>query len=149
MSKLTITCSSRVITQAGKAPSAPYQTRTCVPSKAARTINNSSAADSIVQMLAPLAPHTAEELWSRLGHPTSVVWTDFPVADPAQLVDAEVEVPVQVNGKVKARVMVPAGADADATQALALADPAVQAAIGTDEVRRVVVAVGRMVNVVV
>jgi leucyl-tRNA synthetase len=106
-------------------------------------------AEPLVAMLAPLAPHLAEELWAKLGHTESVVWTDFPEPDPALLVDDEVEVPVQVNGKVKARILVAADTDADATETLALADPAVQAAIDGRVVRRVVVAVGRMVNVVV
>ena len=52
-------------------------------------------------MLAPLAPHIAEELWSRLGHEESLAWEAFPVADEALLVDDTVEVPVQVNGKVR------------------------------------------------
>jgi leucyl-tRNA synthetase len=77
------------------------------------------------------------------------VWTDFPEADPALLVDDVVEVPVQVAGKVKARVSVPADADAATIESLALADLAVVAAIGDRTVQRVVVVPGRMVNIVV
>ena len=55
----------------------------------------------MVLMLAPLTPHVAEELWERLGHTASLAYEDFPEADPALLVDDEVEVPVQVNGKVR------------------------------------------------
>ena len=64
------------------------------------------AVDSIVLMLAPLAPHVAEELWARLGHDESLAFEPFPVADPALLVDDEVEVPVQIDGKVRARIRV-------------------------------------------
>jgi leucyl-tRNA synthetase len=105
-------------------------------------------AEPLVLMLAPLAPHIAEELWSRLGRDDSVVWTDFPEANEALLVDDEVEIPVQVNGKVKARVPMPAGADVATMEQLALAEPAVIAALDGKEPKRVIVVPGRMVNVV-
>jgi leucyl-tRNA synthetase len=106
-------------------------------------------AEALVLMLAPLAPHVAEELWSRLGHEASVVWTAFPEVDPAQLVQDEVEVPVQVSGKVRGRIRIPSGADEATARAAALADEKVQAAVGGREVRRVVVVPDRLVNVVV
>ena len=59
--------------------------------------------EPLVLMLAPLAPHVAEELWARLGHAESLTYEPFPVADPALLVDDTVEIPVQVNGKVRGR----------------------------------------------
>ena len=105
-------------------------------------------AEAMVLLLAPLAPHVAEELWSRLGHPDTVVWQPFPEADPALLVEATVEVPVQVNGKVRSRIRVAADADAATTEAVALADAKVVAAIGGATVRRVIVVPGRLVNVV-
>jgi leucyl-tRNA synthetase len=107
------------------------------------------AAEALVLLLAPLAPHVAEELWARLGHAETVVWQPFPRADPALLVDATVEVPVQVGGKVRARVQVPADADAATTEAVALADPKVVTALAGATVKRVVVVPGRLVNVVV
>src|SRR6476660_7578095 len=67
--------------------------------------------EPLVLMLAPLAPHAAEELWSRLGHAETLTYEDFPVADPTWLVVDTLEYPVQVNGKVRGRVVV--GADAD------------------------------------
>jgi leucyl-tRNA synthetase len=106
-------------------------------------------AEPMVLMLAPLAPHVAEELWSMLGGTSSVVWTPFPTADPALLVDDQIEVPVQVGGKVKARISVAADAGPDVIEAAALADPAVVAALAGREPKRVVVVPGRMVNVVV
>jgi leucyl-tRNA synthetase len=106
-------------------------------------------AEPLVLMLAPLAPHVAEELWARMGHEESVVWSDFPQADPALLVEDELELPVQVSGKVRGRIRVAAGADDAAVEAAALADERVRAAIGDREVRRVVVVPGRLVNVVV
>jgi leucyl-tRNA synthetase len=106
-------------------------------------------AEPLVLMLAPLAPHIAEELWSRLGGDGSVVWTDFPEADPDLLTDDQIEIPVQVAGKVRARVLVPADADAAAIEAVALADPAVVTALDGRTPQRVVVVPGRMVNIVV
>jgi leucyl-tRNA synthetase len=106
-------------------------------------------AEPLVLMVAPLAPHVAEELWSRLGHDASLVWEDFPVADPALLVEDEVELPVQVAGKVRSRITVAAGADAASVEAAALADGKVAAAIGGRPIQRIVVVPGRLVNVVV
>lgn len=87
-------------------------------------------AERLVLLVAPLAPHIAEELWRRLGHTDSVVHQDFPVADPAYVVDATVTCVVQVKGKVRARLEVsPSITDAE-LEALALAEPAVAAALG-------------------
>ncbi len=106
-------------------------------------------AEAMVAMLAPLAPHLAEELWARLGHTETVVWAAFPEADRSLLVDDEVELPVQVAGKVRARVQVAADADEAAIEAAVRADPAVVDALAGREVRRVIVVPGRLVNLVV
>jgi leucyl-tRNA synthetase len=108
-----------------------------------------SVAEPLVLLLAPLAPHVAEELWSRLGHPDSLASEPFPVADPALLVDEMVEIPVQLNGKVRTRVHVPADADATAVEAAARADDRVAALLEGVTVRRVVAVPGRLVNFVV
>jgi leucyl-tRNA synthetase len=117
-----------------------YQPGTAVPRPVAETL---------VLLVAPLAPHLAEELWSRLGHSDSVAWASFPVADPQWLVDDTVEVAVQVNGKVRAQVAVPADADAAALEATARADERVAAQLEGKTVRRVIAVPGRLVNFVV
>ena len=99
-------------------------------------------------LLAPLAPHVAEELWSRLGHPDSLATEPFPVADASLLVEDTVEIPVQINGKVRARVHVPAGADAAGVEAAARADERVAALLEGKTVRRVIAVPGRLVNFV-
>ncbi|HWO51357.1 MAG TPA: class I tRNA ligase family protein, partial [Ornithinibacter sp.] len=105
------------------------------------------AAESIVLMVAPMAPHIAEELWARLGHEESLVHADFPVADPAFLVEDTVTCVVQVKGKVRDRFEVPSDITEDALRELALASPKVQAAV-PDGIRTVIVRAPKLVNVV-
>jgi leucyl-tRNA synthetase len=108
-----------------------------------------AAAEPLVLMLAPLAPHLAEELWLRLGHTTSLAHGPFPEADSAYLVEDTVEYPVQVNGKVRGRVVVAADADDDTLKAVAVADEKVQAFLAGATPRKVIVVPGRLVNLVV
>ena len=107
-----------------------------------------SVIEPLTLMLAPLAPHLAEEIWNRLGHADSLTHEPFPVADPALLVDDTVEYPIQVNGKVRSRITVAADADQDAVQAAALADERIVELLGGGEPRKVIVVPGRMVNIV-
>ena len=106
------------------------------------------AAEALVLMVAPLAPHLAEELWSRLGHAGSLAHEPFPVADPAMLVEHTVTCVVQVAGKVRDRLEVSPDVAEDALRELALARPAVQRALAGRDVRTVVVRAPRLVNVV-
>ncbi len=105
-------------------------------------------AEPLVLMIAPLAPHIAEELWSRLGHPDSLARTDFPVADPRYLVDDTVQIAVQVNGRLRGSVAVPAGAEAGVMEAAAREDPNVIAHLDGAAVRRVIAVPGKLVNFV-
>jgi leucyl-tRNA synthetase len=106
-------------------------------------------AEALVLMVAPMAPHVAEELWSRLGHAESLAWTDFPVADPALLIDDTIEVPVQVNGKLRSLITVPTGSSAEVLETTARADEKVVAALDGREIRRVIAVPGKLVNFVV
>jgi leucyl-tRNA synthetase len=107
-----------------------------------------SVVEPLVLLVAPLAPHIAEELWARLGHGQSLAWHPFPEADERWLVEDTVQVAVQVNGKVRAQVTVPADADAAALEAAARADEKVAAHLDGKTVRRVVAVPGRLVNFV-
>src|SRR5215203_2318930 len=107
-----------------------------------------SVAEPLVLLVAPLAPHIAEEMWARLGNDESSAWHAFPVADERWLVDDTVEVAVQVNGKVRAQVSVPADADAAALEAAARADERIAGYLDGATVRRVVAVPGRLVNFV-
>ncbi|MGK5741899.1 leucine--tRNA ligase [Micromonospora sp. URMC 103] len=103
-------------------------------------------AEPLVLMVAPFAPHVAEELWRRMGHEASLAYADFPVADPSLLVAESVTYPVQINGKVRGRIEVPVDAAEETVRAAAL--EAVAASLAGREPRKVIVVKGRMVSVV-
>ncbi|MEH0403020.1 leucine--tRNA ligase [[Kitasatospora] papulosa] len=107
-----------------------------------------SVAERLVLLTAPLAPHVAEELWRRLGHTESVVHQDFPVADPAYVVDETVTCVVQIKGKVKARLEISPSITSEELEALALADGNVVAALGGAGIRKVIVRAPKLVNIV-
>ncbi|KWX65654.1 leucine--tRNA ligase [Mycobacterium sp. NAZ190054] len=114
-----------------------------------QSVTARAALEPLVLMVAPLAPHLAEELWSRLGHERSLAHGPFPVADERYLVEDTVEYPVQVNGKVRGRVTVAADAPTDVVEAAALADEKVVAFLDGKTPKKVIVVAGRLVNVVV
>jgi leucyl-tRNA synthetase len=105
--------------------------------------------ETLLILLAPFAPHIAEELWEALGHPTSVCAAHWPTYDAALTVEETVVLAVQVNGKVRGRIEVPHGTPEADVLAAALADPAVQAHLEGKPIRRQVVVPGRLVNFVV
>ncbi|MFJ6440006.1 leucine--tRNA ligase [Streptomyces sp. NPDC091649] len=107
-----------------------------------------SVAERLVLLIAPLAPHIAEELWRRLGHTESVVHQDFPVADPAYVVDETVTCVVQIKGKVRARLEISPSITDEELEALALADEAVVTALGGAGIRKVIVRAPKLVNIV-
>ena len=120
-----------------------YLTKT-YPSGAPR-----AAVTPLVQMVAPLAPHIAEELWAKLGHVDTITFEPFPTFEESFLVDATIELPVQINGKVKARINVPTDASKEDTEAVALTDARVKELTDGKNVVKVIVVPGRMVNLVV
>ena len=107
------------------------------------------AIEALIRMLSPFAPHMCEELWEKLDHPGGVVAAGWPEYDEAVAKAEQIVVPVQVNGKVRGRVTVDADASEDDIRVAALADPGVQAHIAGKPVKKVVVAGGKLVSVVV
>ena len=105
-------------------------------------------AEALTQMLSPLCPHVASELWERLGRTDEITYAPFPIADPKLLVSDTVEIPVQINGKVRSRLVAPTGSSDDQLKVLALADDKVRAALAGAEPRKVIVVSGRLVNIV-
>jgi leucyl-tRNA synthetase len=102
-----------------------------------------------LKMMAPVAPHIAEELWSQLGKPYSIHTQAWPKVDEAAAKDDSIELPVQVNGKVRDRVTVPAEATEDEIKSAALASEVVQKFLEGKEPKKVIIAKGRLVSVVV
>jgi leucyl-tRNA synthetase len=128
---------------------AAYDYRRDVASDARDQTLMRSVACDLTLMLAPFAPHMAEELWGEvLGHTCSVHRAAWPEHDASALVADEVEMPVQVNGKVRDRVTVPVDAAEDDVVAAALALPNVVLHLEGKTVRKVVVVAGKLVSVV-
>jgi len=105
------------------------------------------AAEAVVSLIQPYAPHVAEELWERLGGER--LWQHpWPVADPALLEQETVEVVVQVNGRIRDRLHVAPDTPDNELEALARASERVQSHLDGDRVARVIVVPGRLVNFV-
>ncbi|KRD89090.1 leucine--tRNA ligase [Bacillus sp. Root147] len=104
--------------------------------------------EGFVKLLAPICPHTTEELWSKLGHEDTISYEAWPAFDEAKLVDDEVEIVVQINGKVRAKVNVPAEASREELQDIAMANEDVQEFIEGKTVRKVIAVPGKLVNIV-
>ncbi|MEE8174107.1 MAG: leucine--tRNA ligase [Dehalococcoidia bacterium] len=106
------------------------------------------AVDTLLLLLAPTAPHLAEELWTRTGHAYSIHNQPWPGWDEALAADEEITLVIQVNGKLRGRVSVPASITEGEARELALGQERVQAHIRGKEITRVIYVPGRLVNVV-
>ncbi|MEY2354556.1 leucine--tRNA ligase [Lysinibacillus capsici] len=108
-----------------------------------------SYAEGFVKMLAPIAPHIAEELWQLLGHDSTLSYEQWPTYDEAKLVDDEVEIAVQVAGKVRAKIVVAKDASKEDIEKVALADEKVQEYMAGKSLVKIIVIPGKLVNIVV
>ncbi|MDH3576741.1 MAG: leucine--tRNA ligase [Gammaproteobacteria bacterium] len=107
------------------------------------------ALEAVVLMLSPIVPHISHALWQELGHKTPLIDQAWPEVDEAALELDLIEMVVQVNGKLRGRISVPTDADEDAVEKLAIADENVQRFIDGNDVRKMIVVPGRLVNIVV
>jgi leucyl-tRNA synthetase len=105
-------------------------------------------AEPIVLLVAPLAPHVAEELWQRLGHDGSLAREPFPVADPALAAEASIQIPVQINGKARFAIEVPANAGQEEIEQVLTADPAFKRFTEDLTIDRLIIVPGRIASVV-
>ena len=105
--------------------------------------------ESFIKILAPFAPHFAEEQWSLLTNKYSVFTEAWPEFDAKALVKDEVEIAIQINGKIKARINVASDLNEEEIKSAALADEAVLAATEGKTIVKVIVIKGRLVNIVV
>ena len=108
-----------------------------------------SAMETFTLLLAPMAPHLAEELWELLGHEETLAYDPWPTFDPELLKDDETVIPVQVNGKLRGRVVVPSDADRGDIEAAAWADERIKALLDGKTLRKIIVIPGKLVNFVV
>lgn len=108
----------------------------------------SEAADTIILLLSPSAPHTADELWEHLGHAGFTYHAEWPVAQPSLAVADEITVAVQVNGKLRDTIIVPASASQEDLEVAAMASEKVVFHIDGKMIRKVIVVPGKLVNIV-
>jgi len=104
---------------------------------------------TLAQLMQPMTPHLAEEVWSMLGGTGLVTQSAWPKADPALLVDDSVTLPIQINGKRRAEITVPKDMPASEVEKIALADDAVIKFLAGQPVKKIIVVPGRIINVVV
>jgi leucyl-tRNA synthetase len=102
-----------------------------------------------LQLVAPFAPHIAEELWQRLGEPDFIARAPWPVYDPALTIGETIEIPVQINGRLRSVITVAVDADNATLEKEGLADEIIQRHIADKTLQRVIVVPGRLVNVIV
>lgn len=104
--------------------------------------------EGFVKLLAPVAPHLAEEMWEKLGHEGTISYEQWPTYDESKLVDDEVEIVVQVNGKMKAKLMISKEATREEMEQIAMNDEKVQEQVAGKTVRKVIAVPGKLVNIV-
>ncbi len=112
-------------------------------------IRPKSVVEKFLLVLAPFAPHIAEELWERLGHTDTLAYEPWPEYDKKLIREKEVELVVQVNGKIKDRIVVSADADEEQIKQKALACEKVQKALDGKEPKKIIVIKSRLVNIVI
>jgi len=116
---------------------------------AKQTVRAKSALEKLVLILAPFAPHIAEELWQRLGNQNFLVYEPWPKYDKELIKEKLVELAVQVNGKIKDKIVVDADADEQKIEQTALASQKVKDVIADKQPRKIIVIKSRLVNIVV
>ena len=108
-----------------------------------------AAVKTLLLLLAPFAPHMAEELWHQLGHPETLTYEPWPQSDSRYLVKTEIEMPVQVNGKLRGKITLPPGSASDLVTTTAQALPIIAEALAGKTIRKVIVVPDKLVNFVV
>jgi len=106
------------------------------------------AVETMVLLIAPLAPHIAEELWEELSHPGGILCAEWPVPDPAAFSRERVEIVLQLNGKFRGTMMAPSGADRDMLSEMALQQPQIAKSVKLSNIVKMVVVPEKLVNIV-
>jgi leucyl-tRNA synthetase len=105
--------------------------------------------EPFVLLLAPFAPHLAEEAWQLLGHTKTLAYEAWPAFDAAVLVESEIEIAVQINGKVRGKIRIPAGADQQTAEAAARSDAKIAEQLAGKQIIKIVYVAGRLLSFVV
>jgi leucyl-tRNA synthetase len=105
--------------------------------------------EPFVLLLAPFAPHLAEEAWQLLGHTKTLAYEAWPAFDAAVLVESEIEIAVQINGKVRGKIRIPAGADQQTAEAAARSDAKSAEQLAGKQIIKIVYVAGRLLSFVV
>lgn len=111
--------------------------------------NKKSVLEELVVLMAPFAPHISEELWHLLGHEHTVQEASYPIHNPEYLVEDSVTYPVSINGKKRADISLPAGLDSKSVEESALGLEVIQKWIEGQNIKKVIVVPGRMINIVI
>lgn len=107
------------------------------------------AIKTLAQLMAPMTPHLAEEIWTHQGGVGLIANAPWPVADPAMMIDDSLTLPIQINGKRRSEITVAKDLDKAAIEAIALSEPAVIKALAERAPKKIIVVPGRIVNVVI
>ena len=134
--------------QFNKAVAKLYELTNTIAKSAAPAPARREAVATLAQLMMPMTPHLAEEVWSMVGGEGLVSVAAWPRADPALLVEDSITLPIQINGKRRAEISVPADAPPDSVEAAVLADPQVQKYLDGGAPKKLIVVPGRIVNVV-
>ncbi|MBZ4020961.1 leucine--tRNA ligase [Rhodobacter sp. TJ_12] len=132
-----------------KAVAALYTLTNALQKSAASNATKREAMKLMAQLMGPMVPHLAEDIWSALGGEGFVVQAPWPKADPAMLVEDSVILPIQINGKRRAEISVPKDMPASEVEKIVLADDAVVKALAGGQPKKLIVVPGRIVNVVI
>lgn len=103
----------------------------------------------LLRTICPLAPHTAEAIWQRLGHNTSIVLEPFPILETSYLIEDSIEYPISINGKTRAKIQLPTNMDEDAARQSVMSDESVLKWLEGKEIKRFIFVKSRMINIVV
>jgi leucyl-tRNA synthetase len=105
--------------------------------------------ENILKILAPFAPHIAEELWEKLGHKESIFLEKWPTYDPELIKDETVTLVIQVNGKVRSSMEVSAEISEDEAKNMALADEKIKAWTDGKEIKKIIFVKGKLISIVI
>ena len=133
--------------QFNKSVAALYELTSAIE-RAPPSASRDEAIRTLLLLVAPGAPHLAEEAWMYRGEAGMIADADWPSFDPAMLIDDEVTIAVQVNGKLRETMVAPRGTSREDAEAMALALPKIQAQLGGSDPRKVIVVPDRLVNIV-